>query len=154
MSNSYYVENIERVTEQTIEEEIKDELRDIKETAIKTIEELEEGGVTNCNKTKEEAINQIEDDRQETLDYIASKKREMIFVLGENDEDGNPAVRGKLRKIDSDTNDTYENIKKIAPDTEAAIEIDIRQMIVGNGYSLEVVNDGNGNVNLNLGQVV
>jgi hypothetical protein len=165
MATAYFKEQIERITEQTLEEEIKDELRKIKEDAVVQInnikdsanselESLEQQGMANCDKTRDEAISAIEKTRNDFVTYTANEKRDMIFTLGENDANGNPAVRGKLRKIDSDTNDIYENIKKVAPDTEAVIENDIRRMIVNNGYFIEIVNDGKGNVTTNIGQVV
>lgn len=165
MATAYFKEQIERVTEQTLEEEIKDELRKIKEDAVIQIDNIKDGanseleslerqGIANCDKTKDEAISTIEKTRDDFLSYTANEKRDMIFTLGENDANGNPAVRGKLRKIDSDTNDIYEKIKKVAPDTETVIENDIRRMIVDNGYSIEIVNDGKGNVTTNIGRVV
>lgn len=165
MTTAYFKEQIERITEQTLEEEIKDELREIKEGAVVQIdsikdsannelESLEQQGIANCDKTRDEAISAIEKTRNDFLSYTASEKRDMIFTLGENDANGNPAVRGKLRKIDSDTNDIYEKTKKVAPDTETVIENDIRRMIVNSGYSIEIVNDGKGNVTTNIGQVV
>ena len=165
MTTAYFKEQIERITEQTLEEEIKDELREIKEDAVVQIdsikdiannelESLEQQGIANCDKTRDDAIAAIEKTRDDFLSYAASEKQDMIFTLDENDANGNPAVRGKLRKIDSDTNDIYEKIKKVAPDTETVIENDIRKMIVDDGYSIEVVNDGKGNVTTNLGRVV
>ena len=165
MATAYFKEQIERVTEQTLEEEIKDELRKIKEDAVIQIDNIKDGanseleslerqGIANCDKTRDEAISTIEKTRSDFLSYTANEKRDMIFTLGENDANGNPAVRGKLRKIDSDTNDIYEKIKKVAPDTETVIENDVRRMIVDNGYSIEIVNDGKGNITTNMGRVV
>lgn len=165
MTTAYFKEQIERVTEQTLEEEIKDEFRKIKEDAVIQIDNIKDGanseleslerqGIANCDKTRDEAISTIEKTRNDFLSYTANEKLDMIFTLGENDVNGNPAVRGKLRKIDSDTNDIYEKIKKVAPDTETVIENDVRRMIVDNGYSIEIVNDGKGNITTNMGQVV
>lgn len=165
MTTAYFEEKIERITEQTLEEEIKNELRKIKEDAViqvdnikdnanSELESLEQQGIANCDNTRDDAIAAIEKTMDDFLSYTANEKRDMIFTLGENDANGNPAVRGKLRKIDSDTNDIYEKIKKVAHNTETVIENDIRQMIVDDGYGIEVVNDGNGNVTTNLGRVV
>lgn len=165
MTTAYFEEQIERITEQTLEEEIKNELRKIKEDAVvqvdnikdnanSELESLEQQGIANCDKTRDEAVYAIEKTRDNFLSYTANEKRDMIFTLGDSDANGNPAVIGKLHKIDSDTNNIYEKIKKVAPDTEAIIENDVRIMIVDNGYSIEIVNDGKGNITTNIGRVV
>ena len=165
MTTAYFKEQIECITEQTLEEEIKDELREVKEDAVVQIdsikdstnnelESLEQQCIANCDKTRDDAIAAIEKTRNDFLFYTANEKRDMIFTLGENDANGNHAVIGKLHKIDSDTNNIYEKIKKVAPDTEAIIENDVRQMIVDDGYDIEIVNDGKGNITTNIGRVV
>lgn len=118
MSTSYYVETIERITEQMLVEEVLAETENIKTDAI--------------NQT-----NQIKDS---AIDYIENKKQYIINKLGDN------GVKKELDKIDSDTTAIYSELQKVVPNTEAKIEDTIRHKIVENGYSIELSNDGSGNV--------
>lgn len=126
MSTAYYVETIERITEQMLEEEVLAETEAIRTDSNSIV-----------NKTMQEA-----------LDYIAKEKHDLAVKLGESE------LRKTLKDLDSQTTATYNKLLKVIPDTEEKIENNVRQMIVDNGYSIEIVNDGNGNVTTNLGQVV
>lgn len=118
MPTSYYVETIERITEQMLVEEVLDETENIKADAI-----------TQTDKIKDLAIDYIEKQKQ----YIENK-------LGEN------GVEKELNKIYGDTNTIYDNLQEVVPNTDAKIENTIRHKIVENGYSIELSNDGSGNV--------
>lgn len=118
MPTSYYVETIERITEQMLVEEILAETEDIKTDAI-----------TQTDRIKDLAI-----------DYIEKQKQDIINKLGEN------GVESELNKIDSDTTAIYNDLQNVVPDTDAKIEDTIRHKIVENGYSIELSNDGSGNV--------
>lgn len=126
MSTAYYVETIERITEQMLEEEVLAETEAIR---------------TDSNSIVDKTM-------QEALDYIAKEKHDLAVKLGESE------LRKTLKDLDSQTTATYNELLKVIPDTEEKIENNVRQMIVDNGYSIEIVNDGNGNVTTNLGQVV
>lgn len=126
MSTAYYVETIERITEQMLEEEVLAETETIRTDSNSIV-----------NKTMQEA-----------LDYIAKEKHDLAVKLGESE------LRNTPKDLDSQTTATYNKLLKVIPDTEEKIENNVRQMIVDNGYSIEIVNDGNGNVTTNLGQVV
>lgn len=118
MSTSYYVETIERITEQMLVEEVLAETENIKTDAI-----------TQTDRIKDLAIDYIEKQKQ----YIENK-------LGEN------GVEKELNKIYGDTNAIYDNLQEVVPNTDAKIENTIRHKIVDNGYSIELSNDGSGNV--------
>lgn len=118
MSTSYYVETIERITEQMLVEEVLAETENIKTDAI-----------TQTDRIKDLAIDYIEKQKQ----YIENK-------LGEN------CVEKELNKIYGDTNAIYDNLQEVVPNTDAKIENTIRHKIVENGYSIELSNDGSGNV--------
>ncbi len=118
MSTSYYVETIERITEQMLVEEVLSETEDIKTDAI-----------TQTNRIKDSAV-----------DYIEKQKQNIDKKLGET------GVKKELDKIDSDTTAIYENLQNVVPNTDAKIEDTIRHKIVENGYSIELSNDGSGNV--------
>lgn len=118
MPTSYYVETIERITEQMLVEEVLDETENIKADAI-----------TQTDRIKDLAIDYIEKQKQ----YIENK-------LGEN------GVEKELNKIYCDTNTIYDNLQEVVPNTDAKIENTIRHKIVENGYSIELSNDGSGNV--------
>lgn len=126
MSTAYYVETIERITEQMLEEEVLAETEAIR---------IDSNSIV--NKTMQEA-----------LDYIAKEKHDLAVKLGESE------LRKTLKDLDSQTTATYNKLLKVISDTEEKIENNVRQMIVDNGYSIEIVNDGNGNVTTNLRQVV
>ena len=118
MPTSYYVETIERITEQMLVEEVLAETENIKTDAI-----------TQTDRIKDLAIDYIEKQKQ----YIENK-------LGEN------VVEKELNKIYGDTNVIYDNLQEVVPNTDAKIENTIRHKIVDNGYSIELSNDGSGNV--------
>ena len=118
MPTSYYVETIERITEQMLVEEVLAETENIKTDAI-----------TQTDRIKDLAIDYIEKQKQ----YIENK-------LGEN------GVEKELNKIYGYTNVIYDNLQEVVPNTDAKIENTIRHKIVDNGYSIELSNDGSGNV--------
>lgn len=149
MSTAYHVETIERITEQMLTEEVISDVNKIMWDADTQIKNIKTDAVNEIEKITPEAVNTINKIEQDALKYIASEKRDMIFTLDENDADGNPAVRGKLRKIDADTTAIYNKLLDVAPNTEAKIQQNIRIMI-NEDYDIELVNDGNGNVTVNL----
>ena len=149
MSTAYHVETIERITEQMLTEEVISDVNKIMWDADTQIKNIKTDAVNEIEKITPEAVNTINKIEQDALKYIASEKRDVIFTLGENDADGNPAVRGKLRKIDADTTAIYNKLLDVAPNTEAKIQQNIRIMI-NEDYDIELVNDGNGNVTVNL----
>ena len=116
MATAYHVENIERITEQMLEEEVLEETEDIRVDAINNIGHIKEQGVS----------------------FITEQKRDLIIQFSE--------IRNKLQELDDDTDVIYKNTIKIAGDTENTIEKDIRSMIVEKGYKLVLSNDGHGNV--------
>lgn len=149
MSTAYHVETIERITEQMLTEEVISDVNKIMSEADTQIKKIKTDAVNEIEKITPEAVNTINKIEQDVLKHIANEKRDMIFTLGENDADGNPAVRGKLRKIDADTTAIYNKLLDVAPNTEAKIQQNIRIMI-NEDYDIELVNDGNGNVTVNL----
>lgn len=150
MSTAYHVETIERITEQMLTEEVISDVNKIMWDADTQVKKIKTDAVNEIEKITPEAVNTINKIEQDALKYISDEKRDMIFILGENDANGNPAVRGKLRKIDADTTAIYNKLLDVAPNTEAKIQQNIRIMIVNDGYAIELVNDGNGNVAVNL----
>lgn len=149
MSTAYHVETIERITEQMLTEEVVSDVNKIMLDADTQIKKIKTDDVNEIEKITPKAVNTINKIEQDALKYISDEKRDMIFTLGENDADGNPAVRGKLRKIDDDTTAIYNKLLDVAPSTEAKIQQNIRIMI-NEDYDIELVNDGNGNVTVNL----
>lgn len=150
MSTAYHVETIERITEQMLTEEVISDVNKIMWDADTQVKKIKTDAVNEIEKITPEAVNTINKIEQDALKYIASEKRDMVFTLGENDADGNLAVRGKLRKIDTDTTAIYNKLLDVAPNTEAKIQQNIRIMIVNDGYAIELVNDGSGNIAVNL----
>lgn len=150
MSTAYHVETIERITEQMLTEEVISDVNKIMWDADTQVKKIKTDAVNEIEKITPEAVNTINKIEQDALKYISDEKRDMIFTLGENDANGNPAVRGKLRKIDADTTAIYNKLLDVTPNTEAKIQQNIRIMIVNDGYAIELVNDGNGNVAVNL----
>lgn len=118
MSTSYYVETIERITEQMLVEEVLADTEDI----------------------KTDAISQTDRIKDLAIDYIEKQKQYIDNKLGEN------GVKKELNKIYSDTTAIYDNLQEVVPNTDAKIENAIRHKIVDNGYSIELSNDGSGSV--------
>lgn len=118
MPTNYYVETIERITEQMLVEEVLAETENIKTDAIRQTDRI----------------------KDLAIDYIEKQRQDMVNKLGEN------GVKSELDKIDSDTTAIYNNLQNVVPNTDAKIENTIRHKIVDNGYSIELSNDGSGNV--------
>lgn len=118
MSTSYYVETIERITEQMLVEEVIAEIDNIKTDAIRQTDRI----------------------KDLAIDYIEKQRQDIVNKLGEN------GVEKELNKIYGDTNAIYDNLQEVVPNTDAKIENTIRHKIVENGYSIELSNDGSGNV--------
>lgn len=118
MSTSYYVETIERITEQMLVEEVLAETDNIKTDAIRQTDRI----------------------KDLAIDYIEKQRQDIVNKLGEN------GVEKELNKIYGDTNAIYDNLQEVVQNTDAKIENTIRHKIVENGYSIELSNDGSGNV--------
>lgn len=118
MSTNYYVETIERITEQMLVEEVLAETDNIKTDAIRQTDRI----------------------KDLAIDYIEKQRQDIVNKLGEN------GVEKELNKIYGDTNAIYDNLQEVVPNTDAKIENTIRHKIVENGYSIELSNDGSGNV--------
>lgn len=119
MPTNYYVETIERITEQMLVEEVLAETDNIKTDAIRQTDRI----------------------KDLAIDYIEKQRQDIVNKLGEN------GVKSELNNIDSDTTAIYNNLQKVVPNTDAKIENTIRHKIVEeNGYSIELSNDGSGNV--------
>ena len=118
MPTNYYVETIERITEQMLVEEVLAETENIKTDAIRQTDRI----------------------KDLAIDYIEKQRQDIVNKLGEN------GVEKELNNIDSDTTAIYNNLQKVVPNTDAKIENTIRHKIVENGYSIELSNDGSGNV--------
>lgn len=140
MSTAYHVETIERITEQMLTEEVISDVNKIMWDADTQIKNIKTDAVNEIEKITPEAVNTINKIEQDALKYISDEKRDMILTLGEN---------GKLRKIDADTTAIYNKLLDVAPNTEAKIQQNIRIMI-NEDYDIELVNDGNGNISVNL----
>lgn len=130
-------------------EEVISDVNKIMWDADTQVKKIKTDAVNEIEKITPEAVNTINKIEQDALKYISDEKRDMIFTLGENDANGNPAVSGKLRKIDADTTAIYNKLLDVAPNTEAKIQQNIRIMI-NEDYDIELVNDGNGNITVNL----
>lgn len=125
MSTSYYVETIERITEQMLVEEVIAETESIKTDAIRQTDRIKDSAI----------------------DYIEKQRQDIVNKLGDK------GVKKELDKIDSDTTAIYNNLQKVVPNTDAKIENTIRNKIVSNGYSISLNNDGSGNIAVILGRI-
>lgn len=125
MSTAYYVETIERITEQMLVEEVLDETENIKTDTIEQVDKIKDAAI----------------------DYITKQQRDIINKLAET------GIRKELKQIDGDTTAIYNNLQKIVPNTDAKIENTIRNKIVSNGYSISLNNDGSGNIAVILGRI-
>ena len=158
MATGYYVEKIERITEQMLEEEIISEtnaimwdadkkIKDIKASAIDEIGRIKPDAIQQIESIKADAVAQIEKLRDDYLSYSVGEKRDMVLKLTDS------GIRGDLKKLDADTAEIYEKIKVVAPDTETRIIKNVRKMIVDNGYEITTTNDGDGNVTVDIEKV-
>lgn len=152
----YYEENIEYVTEQTIEQEIRD---DIEEIRANTVGDEYQNKIGDINQIKQEGLDGIEEIRIYTvgkdgdagevdkikdnaLSYIEDQKNNLVSYGDDKIEYANQTY-GDIVQIN-------ENTDAIAENTIAEIEYNIREMIVNNGYVMKITDDGNGNADIVL----
>ena len=89
---------------------------------------------------KTDAITQTNRIKDSAIDYIEKQRKDIVNKLGDE------GVKKELEKIDGDTTAIYTDLQNVVPNTDAKIENTIRHKIVENGYSIELSNDGSGNV--------
>ena len=124
--SSYYKETIIPITEQVIENEIRE---DIENMVIEVVGEDGNSGY-------------IESVKNEALDYIEDNKR-ILASSGDAFKETALQTRDSIKTVEEDTDDIAEN-------TIFKIEQSIRQMIVDNGYIMKIVDDGIGNADIVL----
>lgn len=145
---SYFKENIERITEQMIEEEILTDTENIRTDAIKQIEGIKNGSLDYIDKEEQSALEFIEDEKQSALDYIADEKSDLLQEFSEDS-----GIIKELNDIDASANTIYEKTVAVANNTITKIEGNIRNLIVDNGYGITFSDDSNGNVTMTVGKV-
>lgn len=117
-SDYLYVENITRVTAETIKKDIEQSTLDARTNAIAAI-----------TTTKEHDCTEVD-----------NKKNEFITT-------GKQLVK-TATDIKNNTQTTYNSAVSVANKTQATIEANMNDLMLRNGLNLKTVNDGNGNVNL------
>lgn len=155
----YYEESIERITEQMIEQEILEDIAEIRRDAIDNIGIIEQDTVDYIGKIETETLEYIKEAEVYTIGKdgdageVGEIKSEALEYIEENKVE--LASFGNV-KIELATQ-TYEDIVEIKENTDAIdentivkIEHNIRQMIVDKGYVMKVVDDGNGNADIVL----
>lgn len=117
-SDYLYVENITRVTAETIKKDIEQSTLDARTNAIAAI-----------TTTKNNDCQTVDD-----------KKNEFITT-------GKQLVK-TATDIKNNTQTTYNSAVSVANKTQTTIENNMNDLMLRNGLNLKTVNDGNGNVNL------
>ena len=155
MATNYYSEGIERITEQSLEQELLNDIVDIKNDAIRYIKNAHANdaskkiieirdSITDNTKSEGEISGQGKKIRDDYLAYSAEQKRDMVQKLADT------GVRKTLTEYDNATTKTYNDTVAIAQNTENSIEDNIRIMIVEKGYKVITSKDNNGNVTATL----
>lgn len=156
---NYYKESVERITEQMIEQEVLEEMEEIRLDAIKNIGVIERDTLDYIGKVEWEALDYIEEVKVYTIGEdgdageVGKIKSEALEYIEENKVKlasfGNSAIESATQ--------TYEDIIKIKEDTDAIdestvaeIEHNIRQMIVDKGYVMKIECDEYGNADIVL----
>jgi len=137
---SYYVETIERLTEQTIEQEIRDDIEEIRVGTIDNVKQIEQKSLDSIEEIRADAIIQVTAIKDDALSYIEDKKVDLCSF-------GNDSIE-YAEKTYEDIVGINDDTDAIAEDTIAEIEYNIRQMIVDNGYVMKIIDDGNGNADI------
>ena len=117
-SDYLYVENITRVTAETIKKDIEQSTLEARTNAIAAI-----------TTTKENDCKAVDDKKDE---FITTGKQ---LVKTATD------IKNKIQT-------TYNSAVSVANKTQATIETNMNDLMLRNGLNLKTVNDGNGNVNL------
>lgn len=117
-SDYLYVENITRVTAETIKKDIEQSTLEARTNAIAAITTTKENDCTE----------------------VDNKKNEFIT-------DGKQLVK-TATDIKNKIQTTYNSAVSVANKTQATIEANMNDLMLRNGLNLKTVNDGSGNVNL------
>lgn len=141
---AYFVENIERITEQMIEEEVLNETEAIRVDSNTKVQNIKQDAIDTVWDIEDEAIETILQTLYNFNQYKDTEQSKLIINLGDK------GIIGQLNKILDEAKGYYDLTVPIAQDTTDLIETDIRQMIVDKGYHFEAINDGYGNITLQL----
>ena len=137
-----YVENITRVTAESIKNEILESTKETRKDAKNTIG----NSVTSVSQAETGAINKIDD-------AVKNAKQEIDNAMHgeEGGEKGfiptGEALVVNAESIRKSTEDTYNNAVIYVDNIKSKFETEVKERINSNGVSLSVVND-NGNVNI------
>lgn len=158
MSN-YYEETIENITEQLIEQEILEDIAEIRQDAIDNVNAIRDDAIENIGIIEQDAIEYVEEVRVYTIGEngdsgeVNGIKSEALEYIEEN----KTALASFGNDKKSQATQTYEDIIEIKEDTDAIdentiseIEVNIRQMIIDNGYVMKIECDEYGNANMML----
>lgn len=150
----YFEEDIERVTEQTIEQKVRDNIEAIKNDTIDKIEYIESvtiqgsedfdgiNGIKNYAIDKDGNGGKINEIKQDALTHINNQKKELAEFGNSSKKEANE-IYNEVCVINAATDSIVEN-------TVSEIEYNIKEMLVDNGYIIKVFYDDNGDVSLAL----
>lgn len=144
MATDYYSEGIERITEQMLEQDVLNDIADIRSDAIKYVKDTWSDTSKELISIGNDAVSQAEDIKNKYLEYSAKEEADMVQQLADT------GIRKTLNQIDADVEKIYQQTVAIAQNTEDKIENNIRTMIAEKGYKMNFSDDGNGNVIMTL----
>lgn len=179
--SSYFIENIERITEQMIEQEICEDVEKIRVDANSKINEIKDGSIDFIEKEKvaaeefivnekndaikfigneeSSAVTFIENTEQSALDFIAKEEQEATAYI-ENEKQSlltefseTSGIIKELNDLNASTSSIYEKTLAVSGNTIDAIESNIRNMMVENGYGIAFSDDNNGNITMAIKKV-
>lgn len=147
MSN-YFEETIYRITEQEIEQEIRNDIQNIKKDANDELYVIKEDAVVEINKKEVYAIGEdsnggeVNRIKNNSLAYIDQEKTKLA-EFGNESKTKAIGIYEDIRSINADTDNIVEN-------TVSKTIYNIKDMIANNGYVVKVFYDDIGDVSLVL----
>lgn len=138
-SDYLYVENIARITAETIKKEIESSTETARTNAINEINDIKTKSIATVTDTRNTAVNTITQTKTNAVSTVDKAKDDFITT-------GNGLVN-TATEIKNNTQKTYDNAVSVANKTQQTIETNINTLITKNGVYLKTVNDGNGNAN-------
>ena len=132
------------ITEQLIEKEVREIIKDIKDDGIDYVEDI-----------RKDTVDYINDNLDSVISTSDTIKGDIHFEGGDDVDEviSNTYNKGTLGNNYIDVRNLYEESLQIVADIDNRIEDNIRSLIVDNGYCIKYYNDGYGDATITVEEV-
>ena len=132
------------ITEQLVEKEVREIIKDIKDDGIDYVEDV-----------RKETVGYINDNLDSVVVTGDTIKGDIHFEDGDDVDEviSNTYKKGTLGDNYIDVKNLYEESLQIVADIDNGIENKVRYLIVENGYCIKYYNDGYGDATITVEEV-